>query len=103
MDKDNNYENEADSEPKRSFFNMFVAYVPFLVFSLIFLFSSLSVQKVLTFILNAFRKIKLFIWKLRGHTPESMVEERIVYGKSWEEFCDTLKSAGASLIYGNVS
>ncbi len=48
-------------------------------------------------ILNGFRKISLFLLKLRGKTPNDVAEQRIVSGQSWEEFCDTLKAAGASL------
>ncbi len=36
--------------------------------------------------------------KLRGKTEGDRAYERIVSGTSWEEFCDTLKSAGASII-----
>lgn len=37
--------------------------------------------------------------KLSGTTPEKIVEQRIVTGKAWNEFCDNLKTAGASLLY----
>lgn len=36
---------------------------------------------------------------MRGQTPESVAEQRIVSGTSWDEFCDTLKSAGAAIVY----
>jgi hypothetical protein len=35
---------------------------------------------------------------MRGTTPQKEAEKRIVSGTSWEEFCDTLKAAGASIM-----
>jgi hypothetical protein len=38
------------------------------------------------------------VWmKLRGLAPEAVAERRIVTGEAWDEFCDTLKAAGAAL------
>lgn len=37
--------------------------------------------------------------KLRGQTPQGIAEQRIVSGKSWEEFCDTLKAAGGAMVF----
>ena len=34
---------------------------------------------------------------MRGRTEADVHAERIVSGKAWDEFCDTLKAAGASL------
>ncbi|MCX6267749.1 MAG: DUF1214 domain-containing protein [Bacteroidetes bacterium] len=36
---------------------------------------------------------------MRGKTEADIHTERVVSGKAWEEFCDNLKSAGASLMY----
>lgn len=50
-------------------------------------------------LLNLYRKGSLYWLKLRGKTPEDVSEQRIVSGQAWEEFCDTLKAAGASLSF----
>ena len=47
-------------------------------------------------LLKGFRKLSL---KLSGKREEDIADERIVSGKAWEEFCDQLKLAGASLMY----
>ena len=48
-------------------------------------------------LLALFRKTSLYIWKLRGKTQEDAAAQRVVSGESWNEFCDTLKAAGAAL------
>jgi hypothetical protein len=47
-------------------------------------------------VLKSFRKIGL---KLSGKKEADVIAERVASGKSWEEFCDQLKLAGASLMY----
>lgn len=47
-------------------------------------------------VLKFFRKMKL---RLSGTTEAQVHDQRIVSGKAWEEFCDSLKLAGASLFY----
>ena len=54
-------------------------------------------RKVLIGALNLFRKSSLLLLKIRGKTEEDVAAQRIVSGQAWEEFCDTLKAAGASL------
>lgn len=47
-------------------------------------------------LLKAFRRTGL---KLRGKTEMDVNVERVISGKAWDDFCDNLKSAGASLMY----
>ena len=43
------------------------------------------------------------VWlKLRNKTEEDIHAERVVSGKSWEEFCDTLKAAGTALVFNGA-
>ena len=56
--------------------------------------------------------LSFFLWltKLRfrihrfftGKSEKDIVDERITSGKAWEEFCDNLKAAGASLMYSGA-
>lgn len=36
---------------------------------------------------------------MRGQTPENVAAQRVVSGRSWEEFCDSLKAAGAAVVF----
>ena len=56
-------------------------------------------RKLAVGLLALFRKALLFWYGLTGKTLDDVSEQRIVSGKSWEEFCDTLKAAGASLSF----
>ena len=48
-------------------------------------------------LLSLLRKISLLIWRLRGKTPDDVAARRVASGESWNEFCDSLKAAGAAL------
>ena len=50
-------------------------------------------------LLNQLRRLSLWWRGLRGVTPASLAEQRLLSGQSWEEFCDTLKAAGAALSF----
>ncbi len=54
-------------------------------------------RKLAVGLLNLFRRVSLFVWKLRGKTEEDVVAERVASGESWDAFCDALKAAGAAL------
>ena len=45
------------------------------------------------------RRISLLVRRLRGHTPEDVADRRVTSGRSWDEFCDALKAAGAALSF----
>jgi hypothetical protein len=55
--------------------------------------------KLLFFILRIFKAIRVSWLRLTGRTESDVHARRITSGKSWEEFCDNLKSAGAALVY----
>ena len=48
---------------------------------------------------NFFRKI---IYSILGKSEDDIYDERIVSGKSWEEYCDQLKLAGTNLKYAGT-
>ena len=56
-------------------------------------------RKLIIGLLALFRRASLSMLKLRGKTTADVAEQRVVGGKSWDEFCDTLKAAGAALNY----
>ncbi len=56
-------------------------------------------RKLLFLFLGMLKAFRQFGLKLRGKTEDDIHAQRVVIGKSWDEFCDNLKSAGASLMY----
>ena len=55
--------------------------------------------KLLFFILRLLKSIRKIFWKIQGKTESSVHAQRIISGKAWDEFCDSLKSAGGALMY----
>ena len=56
-------------------------------------------RKVLFAFLSLIKFWQKGLRRLRGKTDEDIHAGRIASGKAWEEFCDDLKAAGASLMY----
>ena len=56
-------------------------------------------RKLIFGLLALIRRVSLLVLKLRGKTPADVAEQRVVSGQAWDEFCDTLKAAGAALNY----
>ncbi len=57
-------------------------------------------RKILVAYLNLYGSIKKIIWKLQGKTPADKIDQRIIEHQAWNEFCDSLKSAGNNLYFG---
>ncbi len=54
-------------------------------------------RKLAFALLASLRRISLLFRKIRGKSEADAATERVVGGKSWDEFCDALKAAGAAL------
>lgn len=59
-------------------------------------------KKLIFGIANTYKKVKNLKNKVLGKTEKDVINQQIVTGKAWEDFCDTLKTAGTSLLYGSA-
>ena len=58
-----------------------------------------AMPKFFVLLLDVFRRLAGVVHKLHGKSSDDIANERVVSGRSWEDFCDTLKAAGASLSF----
>jgi hypothetical protein len=56
-------------------------------------------RNLLFAILKILKYFRQLVLKMRGIRQEDVHAERVVSGKSWEDFCDSLKTAGGALMY----
>ncbi len=56
-------------------------------------------RKLLFAFLKILKRTRQFRLKVAGKNEDDVAAQRIVSGKSWDEFCDQLKLAGASLAF----
>ncbi len=56
-------------------------------------------RKLLFLFLKLLKTLRRLILAIKGKTEDDIHADRVTSGKSWEEFCDNLKSAGGSLMY----
>ena len=55
-------------------------------------------RKIALALLSGYKTASRFAMRVRGVTPESIAEQKVASGQSWDEFCDTLKAAGANVL-----
>lgn len=59
---------------------------------------TVGVRSCIVCLLDWYRRFNIWQLSVRGLTFESEADRRVVCGTAWEEYCDTLKAAGASLL-----
>ena len=50
-------------------------------------------------LLAVFRRVSALVRRIRGKTLDDVADQRVTSGQSWNEFCDSLKAAGAALSF----
>lgn len=56
-------------------------------------------KRAFLFLLGLFRRFNLWKLQLDGKTMADVHDERIVTGKAWAEYCDTIKAAGTAMLF----
>jgi hypothetical protein len=56
-------------------------------------------KKLFLFALAIFRRIALLKLRIQGKTPDDVHQQRVLTGTAWEEYCDTIKAAGAAMLF----
>lgn len=60
------------------------------------------IRKLAFSLLNQYKKFRIWRLGLAGKTQADVHAQRISSGQAWEEFCDSLKAAGAGLVHGDA-
>jgi hypothetical protein len=56
-------------------------------------------KKILFLLLGLYRNLCLWKLKLQGKSMQDVHEDRILTGKAWQEYCDTIKAAGTAMLF----